>query len=253
MKFKLNRFSKSEDVEYKIAEKDSVYAGLTFLFYDLLTGEITPDIRAVMFSILQEKESRTLTIYFYYDGEISDQRLEDYYCLPTEGNYEDYGYPRYWGDFKVEPIRRDYPNSIPEHEVLIYYRKEEKDLVGIQKYQQKMLASPFLDLGGEYFNAHLKLVFQRAFLGLCSPNIRRVTLSWEKKLVFIHFYYDGAISEENHESMKTFMKEFVKHLPEMKCYLRYYQMDYPQPIPFSSLVVYARKEPSTISDSWKSS
>jgi len=241
MKLRFSHFLKKEKDNESQGEKETVYARLTFQFFDSLVGEVTPEIRAILFSIIQENNQRVLKIYFYHNREISEDQQENYRCLCTEGSYDDDGYPEYWNAFEVVPVRIDYPAPIPQQERLVYYRKEPQDLVGVQKYQSDFI-SPYVDLGKEYYGAHLRLVMQNALLGRVVPALRRIGMNWFDDHIFVHFYYHGDVKNEYQEDIDAVMTCFSKYFPSDYISVRSYRMDYLQEIPYHEVVPYSRKE-----------
>jgi hypothetical protein len=50
---------------------------------------------------------------------------------------------------------------------------------------------------------------QRALLGEVPPALRGVTLGWDDRLIYLRCYFDGPISEEDHESMELVATEVM--------------------------------------------
>ena len=81
-----------------------------------LWGEVSPALRAAMISWSEEE----IHLYFYYDGEISEEDNESAECVATEVSAT---YP----DMKLEVdiLRWDYPKSVPQESgELVYLRRE---------------------------------------------------------------------------------------------------------------------------------
>jgi hypothetical protein len=81
-----------------------------------LLGEISPRLRAVVFSIA----GRELDIRFYFDGPISDEDIESASCVETEiiADYEAEDI------ITVRCIRLDAPETIADAGVWVYQRRE---------------------------------------------------------------------------------------------------------------------------------
>ena len=64
-------------------------------------------------------EDDIIVIYFYNDGEISEELDNDYRCVGTEviANYTD-------ARIAEKIIRLDYPERLPHHEHWVYKRRE---------------------------------------------------------------------------------------------------------------------------------
>jgi hypothetical protein len=97
----------------KTAEKN--YRTLFLNTQKALLGEVVSSLRGVAI----DWEGDTILMYFYNDGEISDELENDYRCIGTEV-VADY-YDAYIDD-KV--IRLDFPTPLPQHEYWAYRRKE---------------------------------------------------------------------------------------------------------------------------------
>jgi hypothetical protein len=86
-----------------------------------LLGHVTPSLRAACISA----ENKKICIFFYYDGEISDDQKElaqsavddiisDFH-IDDEGNTI---------EFNINILQIDYPQKMPLHGSWVYYRHE---------------------------------------------------------------------------------------------------------------------------------
>jgi len=83
----------------------------------------------------------------------------------------------------------------------------------------------------------------RALWGEVSPALRAAKIAWDKDSVHLYFYYDGEISEEDHESAECVATEVSSDFPEHELEIDILRWDYPKPIPQEGLeTVYHRKE-----------
>ncbi len=91
------------------------YTDLILATQSALLGEIVSSLRGVAV----DWGDNTILIYFYNDGEISDELENDYSCIGTEvvANYSN-------AHIDEKIIRLDYPNKLPEHRFWVYKRKE---------------------------------------------------------------------------------------------------------------------------------
>lgn len=80
-----------------------------------LWGEVSPVLRAARI----KWDNQTVHLFFYYDGEISEQDNESAECVATEFIA---CYPEY--ELEVNILRWDYPKQIPNEGELIYLRRE---------------------------------------------------------------------------------------------------------------------------------
>ncbi len=62
---------------------------------------------------------KVIELFFYYDGEISDEDEESAQCAATEVISDFPGY-----ELKVHVLRWDYPKCIPQEGELVYIRRE---------------------------------------------------------------------------------------------------------------------------------
>ncbi len=58
------------------------------------------------------------------------------------------------------------------------------------------------------------LSLQTALLGEVPPNLRGVTCDWDTSALVIHCIFDGAILEEDRESMECVATEVMANFPE---------------------------------------
>ena len=80
-----------------------------------LLNEVVPSLRGVAV----DWDNNTIVMYFYNDGEISDELWNDYSCIGTEvvSNFSD-------AHISEKIIRLDYPSKLPDHRFWVYRRKE---------------------------------------------------------------------------------------------------------------------------------
>lgn len=80
-----------------------------------LLRAVSPQLRAAAVSW----NSREITIFMYYDGEISDEDLDSAQSVTTEVISD---FPQYLLNEKI--MRWDFPKEIPSEGELVYLRKE---------------------------------------------------------------------------------------------------------------------------------
>ncbi|MDE3046173.1 MAG: hypothetical protein KGJ02_05975 [Verrucomicrobiota bacterium] len=86
------------------------------------------------------------------------------------------------------------------------------------------------------------LSMNRALWGEVAPALRAAKVSWDEETVHLYFYYDGEISEEDHESAECVATEFIAEYPEYKLEVHILRLDYPNSIPEEGKLVYYRRE-----------
>jgi hypothetical protein len=80
-----------------------------------LLGEVVPSLRGVAV----DWEGNIILMYFYNDGEVSDELENDYRCIGTEV-VADY----YDAHIDDKVVRLDFPTPLPQHKYWAYKRKE---------------------------------------------------------------------------------------------------------------------------------
>ncbi len=100
--------------------------------------------------------------------------------------------------------------------------------------------------GNKYYkidHANAILSMNRALLGEVSPALRAAKIAWDEDVVHLYFYYDGKISEEDHESAECVATEVIADFPEHELEIDILRWDYPKRIPQEGLdTVYHRRE-----------
>ncbi len=86
------------------------------------------------------------------------------------------------------------------------------------------------------------LSLNRGLLGEVSPALRAAQIKWDQELIHLFFYYDGEISEEDHEAAECAATEVMADFPEYHYEIDILQWDYPKPIPKEGELVYYRRE-----------
>jgi len=91
----------------------------------------------------------------------------------------------------------------------------------------------------------IRLALQTALLCEVSANLRLVEVEWndEEQKIFLYFYFDGEISEEDRESAFCITQEASADFDEeTKILEQCIRLDYPNPLPLNRLQVYRRRE-----------
>ncbi|MBS0615694.1 MAG: hypothetical protein JSR58_03985 [Verrucomicrobia bacterium] len=88
------------------------------------------------------------------------------------------------------------------------------------------------------------LTMNRSLWGEVSPALRASKVSWDNESVFLFFYYDGEISEEDRESAECVATEFISSYPEYNLNVEIVRLDYPLAIPHveGQELIYHRRE-----------
>lgn len=197
-----------------------------------LLREVTPELRAV--SIDLDQNEMLMHAYFYCDKEISEKQLDTWQCVTTEASAS--MLPRFILEPKIE--RLDYPRQIPLKGYFIYLRKEE---VGVQ---HKKNSFPRIELK-EQSLGYAMLAAQHALLGVVTPELRAVTVDFnkEKLLLSIYFYYDKEVPKPLIDLWLSTIAEIrADFFPNSLLDNAVERVDYPLVFPFCGRYAYFRKE-----------
>ena len=89
----------------------------------------------------------------------------------------------------------------------------------------------------------LMLSVQRGLWGNASLNLRAVCADCDNKKIYVDFFYDGEISEEDHELYESVLDDiYSDYSIETEFYMPSIRLDYPQKIPLRGRWVYYRYE-----------
>ena len=197
-----------------------------------LLDAVVAQLRAVTADV--DIKDKKLILYFFYDGEISDELFDLVSVAATEagGTLSDY--------FTDEHcLRLDYPKKIPIQGRLVYLRKEPIP----QEYKRYEIPSPSERL---IPIAALLLHMQQALLGKVTPDLRAVAgdIDPVKKTGVCQFYYDQEISEESVKLATAATEEVRKGLPDYRIEIRLVRSEFPEKISIGNgRYAYFRKEP----------
>jgi hypothetical protein len=194
-----------------------------------LLDVITPQLRAVVVDF--DKDQCLLYMYFYYDGEASEEIIELWDCALTEASADMGADSLLDGGFE----RLDYPKAIPIKGQYAYLRREQPC---------SSCPTPKLIME-EYSIGYALLAVQRALLGVVTPELRAVIVDFEndKRLLYVRFYYDGKVSDEIIDVWNNAIIEAKIYLgPDCVLDKGVERCDYPKETPFRGRYAYCRKE-----------
>ena len=100
---------------------------------------------------------------------------------------------------------------------------------------------------------HVKAILEmnRALWGEVAPTLRAARVKWDEKTVYLYFYYDGEISEEDNESAECVATEFISSYPEYKLEVEIVRIDWPKGLPQEGELVYRRREKKPPGGKWQ--
>lgn len=88
------------------------------------------------------------------------------------------------------------------------------------------------------------LSMNRAMWGEISPTLRAIQISWNTEKIYIFYYYDGEIADEDRFSAECISTEMMAGYPDYELEENIIQWNYPKPIPDNGELVYMRRESS---------
>ena len=111
--------------------------------------------------------------------------------------------------------------------------------------KERILSQPPPDETGSYpvNKARMLLALMTALLGEVSPALRAALIKWDNRTVHLFFFYDGKVSEEDHESAECAATEVIANFPHHQLKIAITRLDYPNPLPHDvGDIVYKRRE-----------
>lgn len=86
------------------------------------------------------------------------------------------------------------------------------------------------------------LSLNRALWGVVFPSLRSARIEMLEKIVRLHFFYDGEISEDDYESLEVASSEVMADFPDYDLSVEIQRLDFPTPMPEIGELVFLRKE-----------
>ncbi len=83
----------------------------------------------------------------------------------------------------------------------------------------------------------------RALWREVSSSLRAARIKWDNKKIYLFFFYEGEISEEDQDSAESAATEVMSDFPDYEFEVAILRLDYPLPIPSEGELVYMRREP----------
>jgi hypothetical protein len=200
--------------------------------YALLAMQRALELRVVTLDV--NKEECMFYSQFYYDGEVSEQRLDYWDCAITEA-----GAALGPDCFEESQIKRlDYPEKIPPGGYCAYFRKEENS----QHYAEHAFSKVKIK---EKSIGYVLLAMQNALLGVVTPELRSVIVDFnqEELLLYVRFFYDGEIPMALIDLWNSTISK-AKMDFGTNCVLdgKVERIDFPSVLPFRGRYSYKRKE-----------
>ena len=104
------------------------------------------------------------------------------------------------------------------------------------------MSQPDLTPNNKIIRVTAILTLNKALLGKVFPIVRAARIDWNDDKIILYFYYDGEISEEDHESLESVAKEVISDFSEYNLDLNIKRGDYPEQLLQKEELVYRRKE-----------
>jgi len=180
-----------------------------------LLGEVTPSLRAATIQWSNEEVS----LFFYYDGEVSEEDNESAECVATEviSDFSECA-------LEIDILRWDFPKSIPQKGERVYHRRE---------HSSKSLFIPQTnDFADQPLRIRIILSTIFALINEVSRALNCVIVGSDENTILLCFYYDGVVSEEDNISIKNVCSkvstDFPTHAIKVDLLLRNYPKKFPQ-------------------------
>jgi len=191
--------------------------------------EVSPLLRAALISWNDEE----IHLFFYYDGEISEEDNDSAECAATEVIA---GYPEY--ALEIDILRWDAPKPIPQTGELVYHRREKSEVLLSIPQVKDFIDQPLR------IRIILSTIF--ALINEVSPFLRQLEV-YSDDNILLCFYYDGPISEEDANSVENVRSRVMRDHPSHEVKVSVLQWDYPKRLPQvvgekAPSCIYARKE-----------
>jgi hypothetical protein len=207
-----------------------------------LTTYVGPNLRRVYVGW----DSGRIDMYFIFDGEISDEDLDDASCVSCEVSadfVDDCG-------CTSSCVRIDYPKLIPAFgQVCVYARKEvDSEFEGSREPFLSYLGKDYQKIEKDWVARRLTVLLscQRALLGAVPPHLRRVLVRWTEDKIVLQFIFDGRISQSDEDDAGLVARRIEGDFEgTSKVEAHCVQFDFPNRYKGSSeedLCVYCRKE-----------
>lgn len=87
------------------------------------------------------------------------------------------------------------------------------------------------------------LALKKGLLVEVFPSLRSAQISWDHETIYLHFYHDREISDDDHESLECIATEVIANFSIHLLDIDFIRKDYPLTIPDKGILVYHRREP----------
>ncbi len=200
-----------------------------------LGNSVTPQLRAVSLDI--DEENYELLVYFYYDGELTEELDELFSIVLLE--VDTYTEHDYFIRDSIYSLK--VPEKIPVRGKFAFLRYE-SILPKFKKENRTFLLQEWPPI------PVFCLDMQEALLGKVTPALRHVSVGMdiEKKKLIAHFIYDGEISEREFNLATAAIQESRKSFPEYEMDSLIERVDFPNRMPHrGDRLAYWRREITT--------
>jgi len=220
----------------------SIEYALLYIQRSLLDA-VTPDLRAVVFGLYEDQEC--LFLRFYYDGNVSEEVIEQWSCSITEAS------AGMNVDCALDDLieRLDFPKPIPFVGLhagggYLAFLRLEPESTKIDPVRRPHLNA--MEEDDPYPEAYALLAASNALLGKVSSELRAVAVEVPpgSMLLNIYFFYDGEALPEKIHLWKQAASEIGSCMhPKYSHVIKIIRIDFPQKISPRGRLAYFRKEP----------
>jgi len=199
--------------------------------------EISAPLRAIFVSYGEAN------IHFdsYFDGEVSDEDRESMSCIETELIAMD---DERRNSYTVH--RRDYPEPLPKGNLCVYARREATGGLNgdVSAVLERLAVAIKVKNDREIQRGEtVRIAIQEALIGKVSARLRKLLADFGKTNLHLDCYFDGAVSDEDRESMACVEAELTAAFPNNHRITHTVQrVDYPELVPNRPRCFFARRE-----------
>jgi len=178
-----------------------------------LSRAIVPSLWAVTFDWTED----TILLYFFSDGEVSEDDREESEIVATETSIGFNDFPYLHSEF----INIHNPEKLPSYgKEIVFAREEAKNKWPISEFLKKKCNRA--NLIGDWVTKstnRLMITINYALLGRVTAALRAVTCDLEADALRMYYFFDGEISESNRtnaEEVSAIVLQELKELTSIK-------------------------------------
>ena len=174
-----------------------------------LTGDVTDNMFAVTASI----KDKSILIRFFYEGNVSEDDLEVMSVIETQIMA---AFPQSYHDYTIDYIdninKKEFNNS--ENMLDFWALMKSRNSSVLEVYNKKIKfteENKILNINNSDF---LEKVLKNTLLGEITNNMFAITGELKSKNIFIKFFYEGDISDDDIKRISIIEKKLIFQFPD---------------------------------------